>query len=130
MAVAPYPIQCYRHSQWIAVQSDELPTEILFLLAHTSTKLCCRENLRRCSRNPPSFLIAGDTLDVDGMHKNTVLFSGTKVLQANPTGQGQVTAATPEGGRLGLVSRTDFGHPLLASLAHFQCQVPEFHDQI
>jgi cation-transporting ATPase 13A1 len=27
-----------------------------------------------------------DKLDVDGAHKNAVLFSGTKVLQASPTG--------------------------------------------
>ena len=27
-----------------------------------------------------------DNLDVDGAHKNAVLFSGTKVLQASPMG--------------------------------------------
>lgn len=27
-----------------------------------------------------------DKLDVDGVHKNAVLFSGTKVLQASPMG--------------------------------------------
>ncbi|KAG1724814.1 uncharacterized protein EDB91DRAFT_1087334 [Suillus paluster] len=50
-----------------------------------------------------------DKLDVDSAHKNAVLFSGTKVLQASPTDQGQVTAATLDRGCLGLVLRIGFG---------------------
>jgi cation-transporting ATPase 13A1 len=127
MAVAPYPIQCYRHSQWITIQSDGLlpgdlvsvarqqfetvvPADILLvqgtcivneaMLSGESTPLL-KESIQ--------LLDSGDKLDVDSAHKNTVLFSGTKVLQASPTGQGQVTAATPDGGCLGLVLRTGFG---------------------
>lgn len=44
-----------------------------------------------------------EKLDVDGAHKNAVLFSGTKVLQAIPGGE------TPNGGCLGVVLRTGFG---------------------
>jgi len=68
-----------------------------------------------------------EKLDVDGTHKNAILFSGTKVLQASPTsqstftrainvrakfrviGQGDVSAGTPDGGCLGVVLRTGFG---------------------
>jgi manganese-transporting P-type ATPase len=32
-------------------------------------------------------LDASDKIDVDGAHKNEILFSGTKVLQASPTSQ-------------------------------------------
>jgi magnesium-transporting ATPase (P-type) len=66
-----------------------------------------------------------DPLDVDGPHRNAVLFSGTKVLQSIPasagasisdesvskTGKGAKGAvgATPDGGCLGVVLRTGFG---------------------
>ncbi|KAG2119211.1 hypothetical protein DEU56DRAFT_837395 [Suillus clintonianus] len=127
MAVAPYPIQCYRDSKWVTVQSDELlpgdlvsvarqqfetvvPADVLLvqgtcivneaMLSGESTPLL-KESIQ--------LLDSKDKLDVDGTHKNAVLFSGTKVLQASPTGQGQVTAATPDGGCLGLVLRTGFG---------------------
>ena len=43
-------------------------------------------------------------LDVDGAHKNTVLFGGTKVLQSSP---GE-PACTPDGGCLAVVLRTGF----------------------
>ena len=43
--------------------------------------------------------------DVDGAHKNTVLFGGTKVLQSSP---GE-PACTPDGGCLAVVLRTGFG---------------------
>ena len=71
-------------------------------------------------------LDTSDKIDVDSAHKNEVLFSGTKVLQASPTsvylcvcllrlilmlwlGQGQTSAGTPDGGCLGIVLRTGFG---------------------
>ena len=44
-------------------------------------------------------------LDVDGAHKNAVLFGGTKVLQSSP---GE-PACTPDGGCLAVVLRTGFG---------------------
>lgn len=44
-----------------------------------------------------------EKLDVDATHKNAVLFSGTKVLQARNGGD------TPDGGCLGVVLRTGFG---------------------
>ncbi|KAG1797910.1 HAD-like domain-containing protein [Suillus variegatus] len=50
-------------------------------------------------------------IDVVGAHKNTVLFSGTKMLRASPTGQGRVSIATSDGGCLGLVLRTGLAQP-------------------
>jgi len=44
-----------------------------------------------------------EKLDVDSAHKNAMLFSGTKVLQARSN------ESTPDGGCLGVVQRTGFG---------------------
>ena len=44
-------------------------------------------------------------LDVDGTHKNAVLFGGTKVLQSS-SGK---PACAPDGGCLAVVLRTGFG---------------------
>lgn len=44
-----------------------------------------------------------EKLDVDSTHKNAMLFSGTKVLQARSA------ESTPDGGCLGVVQRTGFG---------------------
>ncbi|KAG1795219.1 hypothetical protein EV424DRAFT_1475431 [Suillus variegatus] len=127
MAVAPYPIQCYRHSQWVTVQSDELlPGDLVSVARQQSETVvpadilliqgtCIVNEAMLSGESTPllkesiQLLDSGDKLDVDGAHKNTVLFSGTKVLQASSTGQGQVTAATPDGECLGLVLRTGFG---------------------
>ncbi|GAB1522819.1 putative cation-transporting ATPase 1 [Rhizoctonia solani] len=57
----------------------------------------------------------GERLDVDGQHKNCVLFGGTKILKAGQE-EGEVVASsqtpslnTPDGGALALVLRTGFG---------------------
>lgn len=49
------------------------------------------------------FLEGTEELDVDSTHKNAMLFSGTKVLQARSN------ESTPDGGCLGIVQRTGFG---------------------
>jgi len=49
------------------------------------------------------FLEGTEKLDVDSSHKNAMLFSGTKVLQARSS------ESTPDGGCLGIVQRTGFG---------------------
>ena len=48
-------------------------------------------------------LDGAEKLDVDSAHKNAMLFSGTKVLQARSS------QSTPDGGCLGVVQRTGFG---------------------
>ncbi|KAF5366234.1 hypothetical protein D9758_005764 [Tetrapyrgos nigripes] len=56
----------------------------------------------------------GVSLDVDGQHKGVVVFSGTKILQANGStavsdGIAEPPLKTPDGGCLGVVLRTGFG---------------------
>ncbi|KAJ3766404.1 hypothetical protein FB446DRAFT_390943 [Lentinula raphanica] len=56
----------------------------------------------------------GVGLDVDGVHKGRVVFSGTKILQANGSsavadGVPEPSLKTPDGGCLGVVLRTGFG---------------------
>ncbi|KAH0826496.1 hypothetical protein J3R83DRAFT_5501 [Lanmaoa asiatica] len=126
MSVAPYPIQCPRDSKWTTVQTDELlpgdvpvthlqsetvvPADIL--LAHGT---CIVNEAMLSGESIPllkesiQLLDASDKVDVDGAHKNEVLFSGTKVLQASPTSQRQTSAGTRDGGCLGIVLRTGFG---------------------
>jgi len=48
-------------------------------------------------------LEADEKLDADSTHRQEVLFSGTKILQATSEGD------TPDGGCLGVVLRTSFG---------------------
>jgi cation-transporting ATPase 13A1 len=50
-----------------------------------------------------------EALDVDNVHKNAVLFSGTKILQATPSSEIPSPVQTPDGGCLGVVLRTGFG---------------------
>lgn len=50
-----------------------------------------------------------ENLDVDGTHKNAVLFSGTKILQAGTSSDLPAPIKTPDGGCLGVVLRTGFG---------------------
>lgn len=50
-----------------------------------------------------------EPLDVDTAHRNTILFSGTKILQATPSNEIPSPIKTPDGGCLGVVLRTGFG---------------------
>ncbi|KAN0084090.1 hypothetical protein V8E55_007594 [Tylopilus felleus] len=127
MSVAPYPIQCLRDSKWTTLQTDELlPGDVVsvarlqsetvvpadVLLVHGT---CIVNEAMLSGESTPllkesiQLLDTSDKIDADGVHKNEVLFSGTKVLQASPTSQGQTSAGTPDGGCLGVVLRTGFG---------------------
>ncbi|KAI0319700.1 endoplasmic reticulum Ca-transporting P-type ATPase [Amylostereum chailletii] len=122
MSVVPYSIQVLRDSKWSAIQSDELlpgdvvsivrtqqhetviPADILLvqgtcivneaMLSGESTPLL-KESIQ--------LLEPTEKLDADGVHRNEVLFSGTKILQGTNGGN------TPDGGCLGVVLRTGFG---------------------
>ncbi|KAF9042913.1 cation-transporting ATPase [Panaeolus papilionaceus] len=127
MSVAPYAIKCYRNSKWIEIQTDELlpgdvvsvarlttettvPADILLvngtaivneaMLSGESTPLL-KESIQ--------LLEPAENLDVDGAHKNAVLFSGTKILQAAQSTELPSPIKTPDGGCLGVVLRTGFG---------------------
>jgi cation-transporting ATPase 13A1 len=143
MSVTPYPIQVLRSGKWITVQTtDLLPGDVVSVVRQTSETsvpadillvrgTCIVNEAMLSGESTPllkesiELLEGKDPLDVDGLHRNAVLFSGTKVLQSIPasagasisdesvskTGKGAKGAvgATPDGGCLGVVLRTGFG---------------------
>lgn len=107
MSVAPYPIQCYRDGKWEQIQTDKLlPGDLVsvvpqqtettvpadLLLVHGT---CIVNEAMLSGESTPllkesiQLLDLSENLDVDGTHKNAVLFSGTKILHRTnrPTGQ-------------------------------------------
>ncbi|KIY66333.1 endoplasmic reticulum Ca-transporting P-type ATPase [Cylindrobasidium torrendii FP15055 ss-10] len=127
MSVVPYPINVYRDGKWAEVQSNTLlpgdvvsiarqqaettvPADVLLIhgtvivneamLSGESTPLL-KESIQ--------LLDAKERLDADNGHKNAVLFSGTKILQATPSTLMESPIKTPDGGCLGVVLRTGFG---------------------
>ncbi|KAJ7472229.1 hypothetical protein B0H11DRAFT_2038115 [Mycena galericulata] len=129
MSIAPYPIQCYRDKKWQEVQTDKLLPGDVVSLAPQQNELsvpadvllvhgtCIVNEAMLSGESTPllkesiQLLDASDNLDVDGAHKNAVLFSGTKVLQASAASQNglEPPLKTPDGGCLGVVLRTGFG---------------------
>ncbi|KAJ7705279.1 hypothetical protein B0H17DRAFT_973789 [Mycena rosella] len=129
MSVAPYPIKCYRDKKWQEVQTDQLLPGDVISLAPQQNELsvpadvllvhgtCIVNEAMLSGESTPllkesiQLLEATENLDVDGSHKNAVLFSGTKVLQASAASQNGLAAPlkTPDGGCLGVVLRTGFG---------------------
>ncbi|TBU28136.1 endoplasmic reticulum Ca-transporting P-type ATPase [Dichomitus squalens] len=121
MAVAPYPVYIRRNNVWSQIQSDDLlPGDIISVARQqTETNIpadillirgtCIVNEAMLSGESTPllkesiELLDASEPLDVDGAHKNAVLFSGTKLLQATKGGD------TPDGGCLGVVLRTGFG---------------------
>ncbi|KAI0644110.1 endoplasmic reticulum Ca-transporting P-type ATPase [Trametes meyenii] len=121
MSIAPYPVHVLRNGKWARIQSDELlPGDVVsiarqqsetnvpadILLVHGT---CIVNEAMLSGESTPllkesiALLDASENLDVDGTHKNAVLFAGTKLLQATTIGD------TPDGGCLGVVLRTGFG---------------------
>lgn len=121
MAVAPYPIRCMRGGKWVTIQTDELlpgdvvsvarqPTETTVPADILLVKGTCIVNEAMLSgestpllKESIELLDGSEKLDADVAHKNAMLFSGTKVLQARSS------ESTPDGGCLGVVQRTGFG---------------------
>ncbi|KAF8066823.1 endoplasmic reticulum Ca-transporting P-type ATPase [Lyophyllum atratum] len=127
MAVAPYQINVYRDGNWVKIQTDALlPGDVVsvvrqqtettvpadILLVHGT---CIVNEAMLSGESTPllkeSILVldGSENLDVDGNHKNAVLFSGTKILQAGTSGELRAPIKTPDGGCLGVVLRTGFG---------------------
>ncbi|TRM59042.1 hypothetical protein BD626DRAFT_437524 [Schizophyllum amplum] len=127
MSVQPFPIQVYRDGKWTEMHTDKLlPGDVVSLVRgqHETTVpgdillvhgTCIVNEAMLSGESTPllkesiQLLEANDRLDVDGVHKNYVLFSGTKVLQATPSTQTASPIKTPDGGCLGVVLRTGFG---------------------
>ncbi|KAK0496969.1 endoplasmic reticulum Ca-transporting P-type ATPase [Armillaria luteobubalina] len=127
MSVVPYPIQCYRDGKWTEIQTDKLLPGDVVSVARQQTETtvpadillihgtCIVNEAMLSGESTPllkesiQLLDAKENLDVDGNHKNAVLFSGTKILQATPSTQLQSPVPTPDKGCLGIVLRTGFG---------------------
>ncbi|KAI0746432.1 endoplasmic reticulum Ca-transporting P-type ATPase [Daedaleopsis nitida] len=121
MSITPYPVYVNRNGIWKQIQSDHLlPGDVISISRQqTETNVpadillvrgtCIVNEAMLSGESTPllkesiALLEQNEALDVDGAHKNAVLFSGTKLLQATNGGN------TPDGGCLGVVLRTGFG---------------------
>ena len=131
MSIEPYEIKCYRDKKWLGIQSDLLlPGDIVSVARHQQHKegttvpadllllrgTCIVNEAMLSGESTPllkesiELLDGNDRLDVDGSHKNSVLFGGTRVLQSNSGGILDTSSlTTPDGGCLAVVLRTGFG---------------------
>ncbi|PPQ67683.1 hypothetical protein CVT26_007410, partial [Gymnopilus dilepis] len=127
MSVAPYPIQVYRDSKWSKIQSDKLlPGDVVSLVrVNEETTVpadillvngtCIVNEAMLSGESTPllkesiQLLEPAENLDIDGAHKNAVLFSGTKILQGSKSTEIVPPIKTPDDGCLGVVMRTGFG---------------------
>ncbi|KZV70146.1 endoplasmic reticulum Ca-transporting P-type ATPase [Peniophora sp. CONT] len=124
MSVEPYPIMVKRDNKWLEISSDSLlPGDVVSVVrTHQAETVvpadillvegtCIVNEAMLSGESTPllkesiSLLEAGDKLEADEEHRNQVLFSGTKLLQATPGAAND----TPNGGVLGVVLRTGFG---------------------
>ncbi|GJJ12990.1 hypothetical protein Clacol_007239 [Clathrus columnatus] len=121
MSIAPYAIQCRRGGKWATVQTDELlPGDVVSIIRPaTETSIPADLLILRGSCIVNEAMLSGEstpllkesielrepdeTLAIDGSTRNSILFGGTKVLQASSGGD------TPDSGALALVLRTGFG---------------------
>ncbi|KAI0029694.1 endoplasmic reticulum Ca-transporting P-type ATPase [Vararia minispora EC-137] len=122
MSVTPYQIQVKRDDKWKQISSNELlPGDVVSVVRTQSAETvipadillvqgtCIVNEAMLSGESTPllkesiTLLEASEQLDADSTHRNEVLFSGTKILQATAGGD------TPDGGCLGVVLRTSFG---------------------
>ncbi|KXS17953.1 hypothetical protein M427DRAFT_235935 [Gonapodya prolifera JEL478] len=126
MGLQPYQLHAYRNRQWVKVMTDHLypgdlvsivrtkedsavPCDVLLLdgtaivneamLSGESTPLL-KESIAQSD--------SSEILDIASLHKNNVLFGGTKVLQATPPST-RTDLVPPDHGAVGYVLRTGFG---------------------
>ncbi|KAF8664216.1 hypothetical protein AX16_000779 [Volvariella volvacea WC 439] len=127
MSVAPYPIQVYRNGKWEEIQSDNLlPGDVVSIVRKQTETIipadillihgtCIVNEAMLSGESTPllkestQLLDGSERLDADNTHKNAVLFSGTKLLQAVSSSELLATIKTPDEGCLGVVLRTGFG---------------------
>ncbi|GJN87840.1 hypothetical protein Rhopal_000795-T1 [Rhodotorula paludigena] len=126
MSIKPYPIKTRRENKWVEIQTDELLPGDLVSIVRTGedSGVPCDLLLLRGSCIVNEAMLSGestpllkesielrpgsDKLDIDGVDRNSVLFGGTKVLQATGLDP-KDAAAAPDGGCLAVVLRTGFG---------------------
>ncbi|KXN88703.1 putative cation-transporting ATPase 1, partial [Leucoagaricus sp. SymC.cos] len=127
MSVVPYPIRCYRDSKWIEIQTDKLlPGDVVSIArSQAETPVPADVLLINGTVIVNEAMLSGEStpllkesiqlregterLDADHLHKNAVLFSGTKILQATPSAEIPSPIKTTDDGCLGVVLRTGFG---------------------
>jgi len=100
MSIEPFPIQCLRDNKWVSVQSDTLlPGDVVSIVrGHNETTIPADLLLVRGTCIVNEAMLSGestpllkesielrdgnDKLDMDGVDKGSILFGGTKALQA------------------------------------------------
>ncbi|GAA6000885.1 hypothetical protein JCM10207_004705 [Rhodosporidiobolus poonsookiae] len=126
MSIKPYAILTRRENKWIEIQTDELlPGDVVSIVrTKEDSGIPCDLILLRGSCIVNEAMLSGestpllkesielrpgsDRLDIDGVDRNSILFGGTKVLQATGIDPKDKLAA-PDGGCLAVVLRTGFG---------------------
>ncbi|KAG6821813.1 hypothetical protein H0H92_000708, partial [Tricholoma furcatifolium] len=114
MSVAPYPINVYRNGKWSIIQTDTLlPGDLVSVVRQQSETTvpadillvhgtCIVNEAMLSGESTPllkesiQVLDPSENLDVDGTHKNAVLFSGTKILQAGTSSELPSPVKTPD----------------------------------
>lgn len=130
MSIEPYEIRCFRDGKWATIRSDELlPGDMVSLKRQQGHRegttvpadlllmrgTCIVNEAMLSGESTPLLkesieLVEGsERLDVDGAHKNSVVFGGTKVIQANRGSDSTGGPSNPDGGCLAVVLRTGFG---------------------
>ncbi|KAH8923119.1 hypothetical protein BT69DRAFT_1350398 [Atractiella rhizophila] len=126
MSIKPYPILVHREGKWIETQTDALLPGDLVSVTRTKedSGIACDLLLLRGSCIVNEAMLSGEStpllkesielrdgregFDMNGADKNSVLFGGTKVLQATTPSKESGTVP-PDGGCVALVLRTGFG---------------------
>ncbi|EIW70519.1 hypothetical protein TREMEDRAFT_43233 [Tremella mesenterica DSM 1558] len=128
MSITPYHVKAFRDGKWVDVMSSELvPGDLVSILrTKPDSGIPCDLLLLRGTCIVNEAMLSGestpllkesielrsstDLLDMNGADRNSVLFSGTKALQVQATGEGPTSGPeTPDGGCLAVVLRTGFG---------------------
>ncbi|GAA5937029.1 ion-transporting P-type ATPase SPF1 [Sporobolomyces koalae] len=128
MSIKPYGIMVRRENKWIEVQTDELlPGDVVSIVrTKEDSGIPCDLLLLRGSCIVNEAMLSGEstpllkesielrqpneTLDIEGVDRNSVLFGGTKVLQSTASGlNDQLSQGLQDEGCLAVVLRTGFG---------------------
>ncbi|EJT96565.1 hypothetical protein DACRYDRAFT_25648 [Dacryopinax primogenitus] len=122
MSIAPFPILCYRDKKWQTIKTDELVPGDVVSITRTKEDTAVPADLLllRGTAIVNEAMLSGEStpllkesielregtekLDMNGADRNSVLWGGTRVLQARP-GEG----AAEDGGCTAEVLRTGFG---------------------
>lgn len=138
MTLKPYPVHVFRTGKWTEIVSDDLlPGDLVSVVRNKEDQgVPCDLLLARGSCIVNEAMLSGEStpllkesielrpgaekLDIQGADRNSVLFGGTKVLQATAPeaeaakaagsgSSGESAMSPPDGGCVALVLRTGFG---------------------